>query len=393
MASIETRVNKLSTTHRVVWREQGDKQNETFGDLKSAEDFKVLVEASGHRWPRGWTPGVGFTDVKVDLVPTFSEWSLKAIAARSTADDRTRHEYLRDFRNHLEPTVGHLRLDEISRDDHVGPWVIAKRSQRSDKTVKNLHSLASSIINDAIATGRFGLETNPFHRALPRDLGADAEEMIFLRKSEFDALYAGIRADYQPLVYLLAMSGLRWSEATALTVADIRIGARRATVTVNKAWKWRPAEHRHILGPPKTKRSRRTIAINNETVEVITPLIESRSPRARLFTSAQGQSVHHSNFRLRIWRKAIDTAIDQGDLEVRPRIHDLRHTHASWLIEQGVDLLTIQRRLGHDSIETTVGRYGHLRHDVDDRVVAALDDLGGVRPTQSGPLVPVGIAS
>ena len=57
---------------------------------------------------------------------------------------------------------------------------------------------------------------------------------------------------------------------------------------------------------------------------------------------------------------------------VRPRIHDLRHTHVSWLIAQGVQLPAISRRLGHESITTTIDRYGHLLPEVDDGLVRAL---------------------
>lgn len=63
-----------------------------------------------------------------------------------------------------------------------------------------------------------------------------------------------------------------------------------------------------------------------------------------------------------------------GDqLRARPRIPDLRHTHASWLIAAGVPLTVIQRRLGHESIKTTSDLYGHLAEDADAAAAAALD--------------------
>lgn len=62
----------------------------------------------------------------------------------------------------------------------------------------------------------------------------------------------------------------------------------------------------------------------------------------------------------------------ESELGVRPRVHDLRHTHASRLIEAGVPLPVIQVRLGHESITTTVGTYGHLAVDADLRAVELL---------------------
>ncbi len=58
------------------------------------------------------------------------------------------------------------------------------------------------------------------------------------------------------------------------------------------------------------------------------------------------------------------------------RIHDLRHTHVSWLIAAGVPLPAIQRLLGHTSITTTIDRYEHLMSDMDDVVRAALGRVG-----------------
>ena len=47
-------------------------------------------------------------------------------------------------------------------------------------------------------------------------------------------------------------------------------------------------------------------------------------------------------------------------LRVRPRIHDLRHTAASWMIAAGLDLVTVQYMMGHESVTTTADLYGHL---------------------------------
>ena len=67
-------------------------------------------------------------------------------------------------------------------------------------------------------------------------------------------------------------------------------------------------------------------------------------------------------------------------LEKLPRIHDLRHSHVSWLIDEGVRLEVISRRVGHASIKITYDRYGHLDPRVDDEVNAAIDRAAGRRP-------------
>ena len=57
------------------------------------------------------------------------------------------------------------------------------------------------------------------------------------------------------------------------------------------------------------------------------------------------------------------------------RVHDLRHTHAAWLIAAGEHPKTIQTRLGHSSIQVTMDRYGHLMEGLDDRTADRLDAI------------------
>lgn len=81
------------------------------------------------------------------------------------------------------------------------------------------------------------------------------------------------------------------------------------------------------------------------------------------------------------WR----AATDQLDMTPAPRIHDLRHTFASWAIQAGVPLPVIQRQLGHESIQTTVDTYGHLaRSDFDPMIAAVSVNLTGVTAVGKG---------
>lgn len=387
MANLETRQNKRGVSHRIVWREDGDKQQETFRDLAAATRFKQLVEGHGNRWPVGWTKGLGFAAAAPSADPTFGEWAIRAIESRAGANDRTRTDYLRDLRLHLDPVFGSMRLDEITRED-VGRWLISlTKAGKSPKTIKNVHGLASSIMSDAIDTGRYGVTRNEFKGAAAKLADVRTEEMVFLTRQEFDSVVAAAPEHYQPFVLFQYLTGLRWSEATALTVADIQILGRR-TVTVNKAWKRQP-DNTFSLGSPKSRRSRRTISLPTEAVEALIPLVSGRAGAERLFTSVRGYTMHHGNFRYQVWRHAIRKAREVSGLEKVPRIHDMRHSHASALINEGVDLVSVQRRLGHESIQTTIDRYGHLLPESDDRINAALDRNAKSGRAATAPATPV----
>jgi len=96
-----------------------------------------------------------------------------------------------------------------------------------------------------------------------------------------------------------------------------------------------------------------------EQLAPLAPLAAGRRGSELVFTSPSGGRIVHGTFWQKTWTPGVTAAHDSG-LAMTPRIHDLRHTHASWLIHEGVPLLTITRRLGHASASTTEQVYGHL---------------------------------
>ena len=172
-----------------------------------------------------------------------------------------------------------------------------------------------------------------------------------------------------------------FGEATALQVGDVDVAAK--SIRVRRAWK-RTGTSVPELGPTKTRRSDRTVAAPPQVIEALVPLMEGRRPGDLLLQSRRGTRISQSPFWRRVWQPAVwqlagDVVEQRPDSRGRsmpvvvsqgpgkhPRIHDLRHTFASWAIRNGVPLPVIQRQLGHESIKTTVDTYGHLaRSDFD----------------------------
>lgn len=392
MASIEQRKGKLGgKSWRVVWRENGRKQSEIFGVADDATRFAQLVEASGNTWPHGWVRGLGYAESDPDM-PRFADYAERTIAARLRADERTKGEYRRTLRLHVNPHIGDSPLNQVDRFAVARIAEALIRDGKAAKTVANVHGIVSSILSDAVNDGL--IPRNPARGALPRLPEVRSEDMAFLTKSEFAQLAAAVTEHYRPLVRFLAGTGMRWSEATALQVQDVDL-LDRGVVHVRRAWKRRGGDF--VFGEPKTVRSRRTLDLSTELIDLLVPLVAATSPGDLVFVTHDGAPVRHNNFYTRVWVPALMTACccdthrperttwtarDKwqpcgcpGTLTKRPRIHDLRHTHASWLIDAGVTLPDIQRRLGHESIQTTVDRYGHpsgSRDEINAAVDAAL---------------------
>jgi integrase len=106
-------------------------------------------------------------------------------------------------------------------------------------------------------------------------------------------------------------------------------------------------------------------------VEILRPLVADRGADDPVFTMIEGGPMHHGNFYKRYFKKAVETAgkaVPGGF-----RIHDLRHTHAAWLLSAGVSIYLVARRLGHSSTSTTIDIYGHLTTEAMDGVLEVVD--------------------
>jgi integrase len=284
---------------------------------------------------------------------TLDQWAERYITSLTGITDGTRDTYTRIYRRAWHDALGHLRLRLVDRERNAAQ-VNVLSATRSDKTVRNMHGLISAMLQAAVADGH--LDANPCKgMRLPRRTAHTKVPKRFLTPEEFHRLLVEVPRHYQPLVMLLAASGIRWSEAEALQVGDVELSAISPTVRVSKSIKWDTSLSVRLVGPTKTRRSDRTVTLPAPAVDALRPLVAGRSSTARLFLGPEGGPLRHHLF-YRSWRRACQRA----GLEPHPRIHDLRHSHCAWLIAAGVSLPTIQARLGHESVTTTIDTYGGL---------------------------------
>ncbi|WP_155343188.1 hypothetical protein [Acrocarpospora pleiomorpha] len=231
MARIETRIRKdgKTKTYRVSWRLGGSRtgawQSETFERKAPAVTFKLAVEACDHQWPDNWIRGSGWAPANEPTPPAkqdpllFAEYAQRFVAALSGIEERTRHDYQRDLKNHILPAFGVLDLrDEtenfdraivsawvntlhlgIPNPDHPRQWL---RRPLAPKTIQNLHGLLYAILRNAVETVPLIRTSNPAARTrLPRlDDGEGDEEMVFLTEQEFLLLRAGAKPDVRDML-------------------------------------------------------------------------------------------------------------------------------------------------------------------------------------------------
>lgn len=411
MASIVERPKKDGTcTFQVKWRQDGEWQTENFGDRDPADQFKGLVEAHGNKWPHGWVRGEGFVEQpKIPGDMSLVKYATRYVDRLTGIDDRTREDYHREIRIHFslikhtdpsgaerEATICNLTQDDVS------DWVRAEENGEKDpenpekwlrreadpKSIRNRHGLLYCIVQAAVeAEPQLRTKNCCKKTRLPRVDDHVDEEMTFLEQDEYQRIAAEITdPDARDLADWLVGTGMRWSEATALKVSDLNLNGDRPSANIQRAWKKAKkgtAGGAFYLGPPKTKKARRLLRLAPAQVEMARRHATGRGPDDYLFRAAMGGAWRHANYYNRKWLPAVTKAMEKG-LPKRPRLHDLRHTHVSWLIAARIPLPAIQIRLGHESIQTTVDRYGHLVQGLDDDIAVAVEAVMGVPAQRPG---------
>jgi integrase len=370
--------------YRVRYRRAGKQRALTFygaHGLKDATEFTALLDTLGADRAVAWWNANLERD---DTGPTLDEWWPRYLAATTGLTDGTRLTYERTYRRVWSPAIGSRPLAAITRED-IAHVINDLSARKADKTVRNAYGIIASCFKVAVSDNV--IPTTPCLKIrLPRRTEHTAAEMRFLTYDEWAVLYNALPAHYRPLFTTLIGTGIRWGEAEALAVADVVPSDHGWMLRVNKAAKWNASKATRDIGPTKTRKSNRTVTLPPEVVEVVAPLIAGRRGSERLFLAPRGGELRHRTV-YDEWKAACGRA----DLDPQPRIHDLRHTHVAWLIAAGIPLPVIQARLGHESIKTTVDRYGHLLPDL--QVAAAQAASVAMRPREPLVLSPADTAS
>lgn len=345
MASTRIRTRKDGTSYTsVLYRADGQQRSTSFDDHAAALRYLKLLEQVG---PDEAEKIIGIERQAAHEV-TATEWITEYISHLTGIEEGSRRRYRAYLANDIENSIGALPLSAVT-EATIARWV--QGMEGSGKTITNKHGFLSAALQAAVRAGK--IPANPCEgRRLPRKDDGD-DEQVFLTPDEFAILRGAMTARWQPLVTFLVSTGMRYSEACALTVGDIDPDA--GTIRIVKAWKYTGTSERR-LGAPKSKKSVRTINVPPHAIAAAGDL--TRPPGELVFTTQSGGPISAQLFHNKAWKPAIAKVEQQ--LGKRPRPHDLRHTCASWLIAAGVPLPVIQAHLGHESINTTISVYGHL---------------------------------
>ncbi|WP_317856030.1 site-specific integrase [Chakrabartyella piscis] len=253
--------------------------------------------------------------------------------------------------NKILPYFKDRQMNDIKPADVI-KWqnIIIKSVDKNGKSpsptyLKTIHNQLSAIFNHAVRF--YELKSNPAQKA--GNMGKEqTDEMLFWTKEEY-LRFSDAMMDKPISFYAFEMlywCGIRMGELLALTPKDFDFTAN--TVRISKSYQRIKGED--IITDPKTPKSKRTIQmpdfLSEEIQEYIGSIYKVRK-NDRIFMVTKSY-LHHE----------MDRGSKSAEVK-RIRIHDLRHSHVSLLINMGFDAVAIAGRVGHESIDITY-RYAHL---------------------------------
>ena len=267
------------------------------------------------------------------------------------------------LQTHILPFFDNKPINEIKASD-VRRWqakLMSSPNNYSQTYLKKINTELNSIIN--YAKRFYDLNTNPCGKA--GTIGkAKAEEMDYWTYDEYIAFRDGVKD--KSLSYIcfevLYWTGMREGELLALSPADIDLDNK--TISINRTYQ--RIEGKDVFTSPKTRKSKRKIPIPDFLCQELSDYIQSRymlDADERLFPVTKSYLSHE------MIRGCKNTGVK------KIRIHDIRHSHASLLINQGCDALMLADRLGHEKVSTTLNTYSHLFPHKQQELVHSLESL------------------
>ncbi|MFF1831518.1 tyrosine-type recombinase/integrase [Paenarthrobacter sp. NPDC058040] len=320
---------------------------------------------------------------KLTVDGLYQEWihriSTIGATGRKPASPKTVDNYKRCYENYVAPRWESTPINQVRYDD-VAAWVVSLKGRDGKlagvTTRREVGLYFGRLMNHAVK--RRLLSANPAKDALGQTDYIPARvkqrEHVYLTMPQLAALAKACEG-FELMVMLAGTCGLRWGEITALTHADLRLGAK-PSLSVSKAYS--EIGGKLVLGPTKSGETR-VVPLPKVIAERLAATVESASPGTRVFSGGRGSALRNGTWTKRHYSPAIARVRAQDPDFLRPTFHDLRHTAVSLAISSGANIKVVQRIAGHASatmtLDTYAGLFDHDLHDSAERLNRALQEM------------------
>ncbi len=320
--------------------------------------------------------GIVYNDENLTLGEYLDRWLRDLVRGSVRESTFDRDSYL--VCAHIKPNLGGVKLKKLTAFDVQGLYRDRMDYGLSASTVNKVHSVLHKALARAVRWSLIPRNVTESVKA-PRPA---PEEMHPLSAEEARKLVNAARGDRLEALYVLAIhTGMRRGELLGLKWSDVDL--ENARVSIQRTLTRVDNGKRHALGDPKTKKSRRTVRLTPQAVEVLKSHLERQireidalgdhyDDQGLIFTSEARTPINPSNLRQRSFAPLLNEA---GLPHIR--FHDLRHTCATLLLSTGVHPKFVQELLGHATIAITLDTYSHVLPSMGGQAADAMSEALG----------------
>lgn len=256
----------------------------------------------------------------------------------------------------LKKLIPELKICEMTRINYqqlLNDYALYHERQ----TTMDFHHQLKGAILDAVDEGL--LDRDPTRKAIIKGKTPAVKKIKYINQFELHTLLNSLNLkseiNWDWFILIVAKTGLRFSEALALTPKDFDFG--RQSISVSKTWDYKGDGG---FLPTKNKSSVRKVQIDWQTVIQFSELIKGLPEDKPIFVNGKVYNSTVNDILARYCKKANVPVIS---------VHGLRHTHASLLLFAGVSIASVARRLGHSSMNTTQKTYLHIIQELESQDV------------------------
>lgn len=312
----------------------------------------------------------------IDGTHTLREYVGQWIRQHSSLSETTLAGYRSIWRSHLDG-IGDVKLDDVT-PAQLQAHYSKKLVGRSPTTVRNLHRLIHVVLEEAVAHGI--LPRNPSSSI--RGMKIADREMLVMRADEIPQFIRSAQNHRMHALWILAIStGMREAELLGLRWSDIDFTQRIVKVrqTIHRI------EGHFTCTAPKSASSRRDLPLADDAAIAVLKWRTEQAEERRLcgdawttvfedlvFTTSVGTPIMHDNILRQFHRVIRDAGLNE-----KLRVHDIRHTFATLLLERGVHVLIVSKLLGHSSVTITLRVYGHITLRMHDQARVEINQIIG----------------
>jgi len=269
---------------------------------------------------------------------------------------------------HIEKLVPDLKVCDITRRSYqklLNDYAISHEKQ----TTMDFHHHLKGAILDAVDDGL--IAQNPTRKIIIKGKSPRKKRPKFLNQHEVQALIRQMNLtneiNWDWFILLILKTGLRFSEALAVTPNDFDFSSQK--LTIDKTWDYKSSKG--TFQPTKNKSSKRKVQLDWQTAMQFSQLVKIYPENQPIFVKGRIFNSTVNNRLQVLCKKAEIPSIS---------IHGLRHTHASLLLFADVSIATVARRLGHSSMSTTQETYLHIIQELEnqdnDKIMRHLSTIG-----------------